>query len=101
MKGMGTVTVVLTVKNKEDRAHVCRLAPRVQDAIVSHFFRHPISGAASSEAGTGNGEFELLQNVSAAVGDVHVTGVSVIEGRNDRAEGRRSRFAGTLGCQYL
>lgn len=100
--GSTAVTVVLEIPEADSVAKVCRVSPRVQDAINAAFYRHPIvfdkRELKLEEAGT-----RLVNPVNRALKKKYVSNVFVFQGAHSMGAGSLSKlpFASVLGCREL
>ncbi len=111
------VTPVLTVISKDKVGHVCKLGPRISDALLQAWYTKPMlvsyifdpdkSGEKAyrgdkSEADKAEDE-RLIQAINTALGEELITDILITKGSLQMGGGAISKlpFASVLGCAEL
>ncbi len=111
------VTPVLTVVSKEKVGHVCKLGPRITDALLRMWFEKPIVMTNLFDpATTGERVYRinktpeqqtedrrLIDEINAALRDELISEILVVKGVRQMGGGALSKlpFASVLGCAEL
>lgn len=94
------ITLTFEVPDEGDVAKVCRMTPRIRDAINEELFARPLKIDAKRTLDLIGVEKRLLEAVNKALGESLVSGISIETGARQIQTGG-AKFAGANACAQV